>query len=92
MACTHPATDPIAFPALLPLPLPLRGPAVRIDRGVTGWFSFSVSTGVVGSAGSTDTSLRSGDAGFATVFDSGAEAIGLGLASEAADNGVSGSP
>ena len=36
LACTNPATDPIAFPARLPLPLPLRGPAVRIDGGLTG--------------------------------------------------------
>lgn len=36
-ACTKPATEPILFPALLTLPLPLRGAAVRIEAGLTGW-------------------------------------------------------
>ena len=42
LAWTNPATDPIAFPALLTLPRPLRGPAVRIEAGLIGPFSFDV--------------------------------------------------
>lgn len=34
LACTKPATEPIALPALLTLPRPLRGPAVRIETGL----------------------------------------------------------